>query len=224
MAQLTENRQTATRTATFDGRRSLWIDRPTVKPALLVLALALLLSVALPVIDSETPYRHALRKGDIAELADGITMVPASGWNLASGALVGHTRSVVGTTATTQLVDGSVNFDVQAAPFAGTPSALLGRVNKISAELHHARGSGTATRRYPVATGQGVAGVGEDFVGVGREGSVVAFVFGSAGRTTGGSGGQATRLGVEIVVSGPKGAISRRRGEIVAMIRSIRVG
>ncbi|MGZ6692243.1 MAG: hypothetical protein ACXVHQ_33060, partial [Solirubrobacteraceae bacterium] len=187
-------------------------------------ALALLMSVVLPSIDSETPYRDAVQRGDIAELADGITLVPTAGWNLATGALVGHTRSVVGSTASTELVDGSVNFDVQAAPFAGTPSALLGRVNKISAELHHARGSASATRKYPVTTGQGVVGVGEDFVGVGRQGSVVAFVFGSAGQTPRGSRGHATREAVEIVVSGPKGAISHRRGDIVAMIRSIRMG
>jgi hypothetical protein len=114
-----------------------------------------------------------------------------------------------------------VNFDVQTAPFAGTPSALLGRVNEISAKLHHARGSGAGTGRYPVTTSQGAVGVGEDFVGVGREGSVVAFVFRAAGQPT---GAQATHEGVEIVVSGPKGAIARGRGDIVAMIRSIRAG
>jgi hypothetical protein len=224
MDQVTDNPQTPTATATFAGRRSAWIDRQTVTPALLVLALALLMSVVLPLIDSETPYRQPLHKGDIAELADGITLVPTSGWNLATGALVGQTRSAVGSTATTELVHGSVNFDVQVAPFAGTPSALLRRVNKISAELHHARGSGSATRQYPVTTGQGYTGVGEDFVGVGREGSVVAFVFRPAGRTATRSGGQATRVGVEIVVSGPKAAISRRRDDIVAMIHSVRVG
>jgi len=218
-----ENRQTAASNLVSDGRRSPWIDRQTVKPALLVLALALLMSVVLPSIDSATPYRDALRKGDIVELAGRLALVPAAGWNLATGALVGHTRAVVGSTATTELIDGSVNFDVQAAPFAGTPAALLERVNKLSAELHHARGSASATRHYPVTTGQGVVGVGEDFVGVGRQGSVVAFVFGSAGQTTGRSRGQ-THEGVEIVVSGPKGAISRRRGDIVGMIRSIRVG
>ena len=222
--QLIENHQRTTRTATFDVRPSLGIDRQTVKPALLVLALALLMSVVLPSIDSATPYRNSLHRGDIAELADGITLVPTAGWDLATGALVGHTRSVVGSTATTELVDGGVNFDVQVAPFAGKAVALLGRVNKISAELHHARGSASATRQYPVTTDQGVVGVGEDFVGVGRQGSVVAFVFRPAGQPTSGSARQTTREGVEIVVSGPNGAISRRRGDIVSMIRSIRAG
>lgn len=201
--------------------RSTGIDRRTIAPALLVLALAVLMSVILPSIDSETPYRNALHRGDTAKLADGITLVPTAGWDLGTGALVGHTRSDVGSTARTELIDGSVKFDVQTAPFSGTPAALLDRVNKISAELDHARGSGSATGRYRVTTRQGAVGAGEDFVGVNGQGSVVAFVFRAAGQAT---GAQATREGVEIVVSGPKGPISRARGDIVAMIRSIRAG
>jgi hypothetical protein len=202
-------------TATSGGRRFAGIDRRTVKPALLVLALAVLMSVVLPLIDGETAYRDEIHSGDLAEVADGITLVPTPGWDLATGALVGHTRSPVGSTATTQFIDGSVNFEVRTAPFDGTPSALLTRVNEINADLDHARGSGAAmTDRYVVTTRQGVVGAAEDFVGVGKQGSIVAFVIRSRGHSTG--------EGVEIVVSGPKGPISRRRDDIVAMIRSVR--
>jgi hypothetical protein len=197
-----------------DGRPIAGIERRTVIPALLVLALAVLLSVVLPSIDSETAYRDEVHTGDVAEIADGVTLVPTPGWDLAGGALAGRTRSPVGNTATTQLVDGSVTFVVHAAPFGGTPSALLTRVNEINDKLDHARGSGPATGRYPVTTRQGVVGVAEDFVGVANEGSVVAFVLGSRG--------QSGREGVEIVVSGPKGPISRRRDDIAAMILSLR--
>lgn len=196
------------------GRRLVSVDRRTVKPSLLVLALAVLMSVVLPSINSGVPYRHPVRRGDVAEIADGITLVPTPGWDPASGALAGHTRTPVGNTATTKLVDGSVTFEVQAAPFAGTGLALLRRVRKISTELNHARGSGTATHTYTVKTRQGAVGVGQDFVGVSREGSVAAFVFRSRGLTTG--------EGIEIVASGAKGAISRSRDKVVAMIRSIR--
>jgi hypothetical protein len=205
----------ATTTVTSGGRRFAGIDQRTVKPALLVLALAVLMSVVLPLIDGETAYRHEVHAGDVAEVADGITLVPTPGWDLATGALVGQTRSPVGSTATTQLIDGSVNFEVRAAPFDGTPSALLTRVNEINADLDRARASGVAmTDRYVVTTGQGVVGTAQDFVGVDKQGSIVAFVFRSRGQSTG--------EGVEIVVSGPKGPISRRRDDIVAMIRSIR--
>jgi hypothetical protein len=200
-------------TATSSGSRIAGFDRRTVKPALLVLALAVLLSVVLPAINGETAYRDELHSGDRAAIAGGITLVPTPGWDLASGALVGQTRSPVGSTAATELIDGAVSLQLRAAPFAGTPSALLTRINEINADLDHARGSSSATTgRYAVTTDQGVAGVAEDFVGLDKEGSIVAFVFGSRGQST----------GVEIVVSGPKGSISRRRDDIVAMIRSLR--
>jgi hypothetical protein len=109
-----------------------------------------------------------------------------------------------------------VKFDVQAAPFAGTPQALLRRVRRISSELNHTRGSATATNSYKVTTRQGTVGVGQDFIGISRQGSVVAFVFRLPG--------QMTSEGIEIVVSGAKDPLSRRRDAIVAMIRSIRSG
>ena len=208
----------AARTVRADKRRSSGIDRRTVGPALLVLGLAVVMSVVLPSIDSETAYRDQVHKGDIVEIADGITLVPASGWDLASGALVGETRSPIGSTAATELVDGSVTLYVQTAPFGGTPSALLAQINKINADLHHARGRAAGTTDpYAVRTSQGVVGLAEDFVGVARQGSIVAFVLRARGQSIRSQG-----EGVEIVAAGPTGAISRRRDDIVAMIRSIR--
>jgi hypothetical protein len=210
------------RRALANARRSAGIDRRTVGPALLVLALAALMSVVLPSIESATSYRDQVDKGDVAEIADGLTLVPATGWDLATGALVGHTRSPVGTTATTEVVDGSVELEVQTAPFDGTPSALLTRVNKINVDLERLQGSAAATtRRYAVRTRQGAVGVAEDFVGVHKQGTIVAFVFRSRGQSAS-SQGQASREGVVVVAAGPKGPISRRRNHIVEMIRSIR--
>ena len=154
---------TATTTATSDARRVAGIDRRTIGPALLVLALAVLMSVVLPSIDNATSYGDEVDKGDVAEIADGLTLVPASGWKLATGALAGRTRSLVGATATTEVVDGSVELEVQTAPFDGTPSALLTRVNKIDADLERVQDGATATtRRYAVTTRQGAVRVAEE--------------------------------------------------------------
>jgi hypothetical protein len=211
-----------TATPTSARRRSARIDGRTVVPALLVLALAVLMSVVLPSIDSATSYRDQIDAGDVAQLADGLTLVPATGWDVATGALVGHARSPVGTTGTTEVVDGSVELQVQTAPFGGTPSALLTRVNKIDADLARLQGGAVATiRRYAVRTRQGAVGVAEDFVGVHKQGTIVAFVLRARGQSTS-SQGEATPEGVAVVVAGPKASISRRRDDIVAMIRSIR--
>jgi hypothetical protein len=69
----------ASTTTTSAGRRVAGIDRRTVKPALLVLALAVLMSVVLPSIDGETPYRDEVHSGDLAAVGDGITLVPRAG-------------------------------------------------------------------------------------------------------------------------------------------------
>jgi hypothetical protein len=201
--------------------RILGIDRRTIGPALLVLALAVLMGIVLPAIDSRTAYSHQVEKGDVALLADGITLVPAPGWSLASGALAGHARSPVGDTFGTELVDGGADFSVQTAPFAGTPSALLTRVDEINGKLSRARGrTSTMSDRYLVSTRQGATGVAEDFEGATREGTIVAFVVASPSPSL---QGQPSREGIEVVVSGPKGTMASRRDEVVAMIRGIRV-
>jgi hypothetical protein len=198
-------------------RRLLGLDLRTIGPALLVLALAAVMSIVLPTLDSETSFSDQVHDGDLAEIAQGITLVPASGWDLASGALVGEARSAVGTSATTELVHGSVTFFVQAAPFDGTPSALLTRINEINDNLHRARGRAAGTTgRYDVETRQGAVGKAEDFVGVARQGTVVAFVFKPRTQSL-----RSQSEGLEIVAAGPIGEISRRRDDIVAMIRSI---
>jgi hypothetical protein len=209
--------------AARDERRPLGLDRQTVWPALLVLTLAAVMSVVLPSIDSRTSYSDEVHRGDVVRLATGITLIPAASWDLTSGSIVGDTRSAIGSTATTELVVGSLRFFVQAAPFDGTPSSLLTRIDKIDADLHHARGrAAETTGRYAVTTRQGVVGVAEDFVGVARQGSVVAFTFRSLAQPAPSQGRQRTREGVEVVVSGPPDALSRNRHDIVAMIRSIR--
>ena len=117
-----------------------------------------------------------------------------------------------------KLALGSVTLFVRAAPFDGTPSALLSRILEINGDLHHARGRAAGTTgRYAVRTRQGAVGAAKDFVSVARQGSVIAFVFRSRGPS-----GRTQSEGVEIVAAGPMGAISRRRHAIVAMIRSIR--
>ena len=205
-----------------DERRIAGIDRWTIGPALLVFALAVLMSVVFPWVDSNTEYSDAVDQDDVVQLANGITLDPAPGWNLASGALAGETRSAVGSTGSTELVHGNVRFNVNAAPFDGTPSALLIRINEINADVRRAQGATAQTSgRYTVTTRQGVAGVAEDFVSVARRGSIVAFVFESRAESAS-SDGQPTGEGVEIVVSAPSGAMSRRRDDIVSMIRSIR--
>jgi hypothetical protein len=210
----------ATRATTAPAERRLFgLDVETVGPALLALALAAVMSIVLPSIDDHTSYRDEVHHGDVVRLADGITLIPVAGWDLASGSIAGESRSPIGSTAATELVHGGLRLAVEAAPFAGTPSSLLTRINEIDANLTDAKGrAAEMTDRYAVTTRQGIVGVAEDFVGVAREGSVIAFVFNPVAQS---ATSPRTREGVEVLVSGPPDAISRNRDGIVAMIRSI---
>jgi hypothetical protein len=202
-------------------RRLFGLDRKTVGPALLVLALAAVMSIVLPSVDNSASYRHEVHADDVIRLAAGVTLIPAAHWNLASGSIAGETLSPIGSTAATELVRGALRFSVEAAPFAGTPSSLLTRINEIDANLADAKGrAAEMTGRYAVTTRQGIVGVAEDFVGVAREGSVVAFVFNTRASAP---ASPRTREGIEVVVSGPPDALSHNREDIVAMIRSITV-
>jgi hypothetical protein len=203
--------------------QSLPIEPRTIAPALLVLVLAIVASILLPNLDSRTKYSHQIHKGDVVQIAGGMTLDPAPGWDLASGALVGKTRSALGSSGSSELVHGSVTFFVQIAPFVGTPSTLLTRINKINHDLHRSRGRDAGnTDRYAVTTDQGAVGVAENFVGVARQGTVVAFVIDV--RQQQGNGTQPTTVheGVEIVAAGPMDELSRVRDDVVSMIRSIR--
>jgi hypothetical protein len=210
-------------TAAETGRRLVGLDLKTVGPALLVLALAGVMGLLLPSIDSRTAYSHEVRRGDVVRLAAGISLVPAAKWDLASGSIAGHTRSPIGDTAGTELVRGSVRFFVEAAPFAGTPASLLTRIDEIDAHLHNQRGrAAEMTPRYAVTTRQGVVGVARNFVSLARQGSVIAFIFRPVLQSTAKTR-QRIREGVEVLVSGPPDEMSSNRNDIVAMIRSITV-
>ena len=65
-------------------RRFAGIDRGTLAPSLLVLGLAVLMSVVLPSINRDAPYRHPVRRGEVVELAARITLVPTAGWDVAA--------------------------------------------------------------------------------------------------------------------------------------------
>jgi hypothetical protein len=191
------------------------LDRRTIGPALLVLAFAILLSIVLPAINAAVSYHDEIHAGDVVDLADGrLTFVPAPGWNLAEGALLGRTRSGVSTTSATQLVDGDADFSVKVGPFDGTPSSLLTRVNQIDGGHDDSRGAGASGARYTVMTADGAVGVAEGFTGLQTQGVIVAFVFEVPG---------AGRLGVQVVASGREDSLATRRNDIVAMIRSVRL-
>lgn len=196
------------------------IDRRTIKPALAVLALALFVSVVLPLVSGAVAYDDEIRAGDVIDMAEGrLTFVPVPGWNLEDGVRVGGTRSTVPGSSMTVLSAGDVRLTVQAGPFDGTPAALLTRLDELNDDVDDARGLGASGDRFTVRTDGGVVGVAESFTSLERQGTIAAFVFAVPDRA-----GTTKRTGVEVVAVGSKSALAARRDEIDAMVRSIRVG
>ena len=191
-------------------------------PAPLVLALAVLMSVVLPWVDSETGVQRRRRPGRrrSARRRDH----PRPGPGLEPGQRRAHRPDALGRRE--HRVD-------RARPRQRAVLCARGALRRDGVGVAH---TGQRDQRGRPRAGahcaddrpqhrdderQGVAGVAEDFVSVARRGSIVAFATWSRAQSAS-SDEQPTGEGVEIVVSGPSGAMSRRRDAIVSMIRSIR--
>src|SRR4029079_6460088 len=73
------NRPMTTGVTTARAERRLFgLDVETIGPALLVLALAAVMSFGVPSIDSNTSYNDEVHRGDLVRLTDSITLVPAA--------------------------------------------------------------------------------------------------------------------------------------------------
>ena len=85
------------------------LDRRTIRPTLAVFALAILMSVVLPVIDATPPYHDIVRAGDVLELEGNVTFVPEAGWGITSGLRAGHAPLSGEYPASATVEDGAMN-------------------------------------------------------------------------------------------------------------------
>ena len=60
--------------------RFFGVDRRTIAPTLAVFALAVVMSVVLPVINATALYHDTVKAGDVIELEGDVTFVPEAGW------------------------------------------------------------------------------------------------------------------------------------------------
>ena len=100
------------------------LDRRTFKPALIVLAIALLLIYGLQALNAAIPWHNEIRAGDLLDIGDGATAVPPVGWQLESGALVG----AAGAGSDVLLAKGGARIELQVTSFTGTAAAFLDQV------------------------------------------------------------------------------------------------
>ncbi|WP_405148122.1 hypothetical protein OG308_32195 [Nocardia salmonicida] len=185
-------------------RRWWGIDRRTLLPALVVLALAFLQGVVLPRIDDAIPVA-VTTAGDVIALKGGFTFTADGGWSLVEGELVGDEPTGRGYPDAAVLTRGGTQFTVRTGTFAGDSAALLDQIEQTQRQL----GSALTATGDPVAvtTLSGESGVMTRYAAPQMDGVLAAFVIDGTG--------------VEIIALGPEQAGQDILTDVGAMIATL---
>jgi len=187
--------------------RFLGIDRRTIGPTLTVFALAVVMSVVLPVINANVPYHDIVKAGDVIELQGDVTFVPEAGWGITSGVRAGDAPLSGEYPATATVENGALRFRVHTGRFDGDADKLLDQIETTSEALNRGRGVHVTGEQTTIVTDQGMEGATVRVTGPHTGGVIAAFVF--DGR------------GVEAVATGPSDTGAQPAATIFRMIRSI---
>jgi hypothetical protein len=191
-------------------RRWLGLDKRTIPPALIAIALIAVFAAILPAVDRAIDYDREIEAGDVVDLGSGVTFVPAVGWGFPDGLLVSD-DSVGGTEAVSHLsatlIHGGTSFSAITGPFDGTANELLDNILSLNEAYQSIDTSKYTSDRVTATTNDGVAGIAQGFVGVDVEGVIAAFVIDG--------------VGIEFVVSGPPGSLEENTDAIYRMIGSL---
>jgi hypothetical protein len=188
-------------------QRLFGLDRRTIAPTLAVFALAIVMSVVLPVVNAKVPDVDIVKAGDVIELQGAVTFVPEVGWGIKSGVRAGNAPLSGEYPPTATVADGDVTFKVHTAPFDGDANALLDQIERTSGALNRSRGVQVTGQHTTIATDQGKQGATAQVTGPQTGGMIAAFVF--SGR------------GVEAVATGPSDIGPQPTAAVLRMIRSI---
>jgi hypothetical protein len=187
--------------------RFFGVDRRTIAPTLAVFALAVMMSVVLPVINATVPYHDIVKAGDVVELEGKVTFVPEAGWGITSGVRAGHAPLSGEYPATATVEHGALKFRVHTGPFDGDANKLLDQIETTSEALNRGRGVHLTGAPTTIVTDQGNHGAAVRVTGPHTGGVIAAFVF--------------ERRGVEAVATGPSDTGAEPTAAVLQMIRSI---
>ena len=183
------------------------LDRRTIRPTLAVFALALVMSVVLPIIDAKVPYHDIVKAGDVLELEGDVTFVPEAGWGITSGLRAGHVPLSGEYPATATVEDGAMKFTLRTGQFHGDANQLLDQIETTSEALNRGRGVRLTGAPTTIVTDQGKQGATVRITGPHTAGVVAAFVFDARG--------------VEAVATGPSDTGAEPAATVLRMIDSI---
>jgi len=187
--------------------RLFGVDRRTIAPTVAVFALAVVMSVVLPVMNATVPYNDIVRAGDVLQLQGDVTFVPEAGWGITSGLRAGNAPLSGEYPSKATVEHKAVKFTVRTAPFDGDANKLIDQIETTSDALSRGRGVHVTGPHTTIVTDQGKQGATARITGPHTGGVIAAFVF--DGR------------GVEAVATGPSDAGPELTPAVLQMIRSI---
>jgi hypothetical protein len=187
--------------------RIFGVDRRTIGPTLTVFALAVAMSLVLPVVNAKEPYHDIVKAGDVMQLQGDVTFVPEAGWGITSGVRAGDAPLSGAYPATATVENGALRFRVHTGRFDGDANKLLDQIETTSEALNRGRGVHVTGEQTTIVTDQGMQGATVRVSGPHTGGVIAAFVF--EGR------------GVEAVATGPSDTGPQPTATVFRMIRSI---
>ncbi|HTQ16943.1 hypothetical protein [Mycobacterium sp.] len=187
--------------------RFLGLDRRTIAPTLVVFALAIAMSVVLPLVNAAVPYHDIVKAGDVMQLEGEVTFVPEAGWGITSGVRAGDAPLSGAYPPTAVVEHGALRFRVHTGLFEGDAHKLLDQIEATSEALNRGRGVRVTGAQKTIVTDHGRQGAVARVSGPHSGGVLVAFVF--DGR------------GVEAVATGPTDISEQEAAGVIRMVRSI---
>lgn len=155
-------------------RRWFGMDRRTVAPTLVVLALVFVTAIVLPTVDDVIGYDDEVVAGDVMGLDNGVTFVPEPGWGITRGVRTGSPIAGGAYPDSASVADGSTALTVVTDTFGGDANALMDQWETASGVLDG--DVGVVSERTTITTDAGQTGVLEEVAGTTTEGLLVTFV------------------------------------------------
>ncbi|MFF5296056.1 hypothetical protein [Paractinoplanes globisporus] len=188
-------------------RRFLGLDRRTLLPAAVVVALFALAVWLLPYLNDQVKVDDPIVAGDVIQVGPDIQFVPAAGANLRSGIRQGQ-AGPTGYPDTAVVTFEGIGFEVIADAYSGTPAQLLEQIKKNDEGLRDNGGLRVTSDPVTITNDTGDEGVLARYDGNGSIGAIAAFVLDGTG--------------VEIVVQGPPTVDDILSPAVADMITSVR--
>jgi hypothetical protein len=198
-------------------QRWLGLDKRTLRPALFVLAIVILLAGVLPAIDNAISWTDETKAGDVITMGDGLTFVPPVGWDLQKGF---RTTDKPGlppqiSSGLAVLANKGVQIEVQSATFSGSAHDLIDQLNR---NLRKSDGSGFKVSGDPasITTADGRTGVTEQYSNSVHDGQLVAYIIPADQLKDVGA-----QIGLTFKITGPSNGLGLVRSDIDNMLASV---